>query len=75
MEKYFHLSNVLTPLREAGLLDYQPDQNTPTHGLLDWVLSTDEGGEQVQRALVEYKATHNLPLPMEAADVARRYRF
>ena len=75
-EKIFHRSHVLNYLRSAGLVDYRTDQKTASQGLPDYVLSSggvEANDPPVIRALLEYKATHNLPLPMLSEDVVRRY--
>jgi hypothetical protein len=72
-EQFYHLQTVLNNLKKAGLLDYLDSQNNGTHGRPDHVLSSGEGENLVIRAILEYKSTHNLTLPMEAEEVAERY--
>ena len=70
-EQFYHEQTVLSRLRAAGLLHYSEAQQQMIHGRPDFVLSSEEGG--IVRALLEYKSTHNLTLPMEAAEVVERY--
>jgi hypothetical protein len=70
-EEVYHHNYVLAKLRRAHLLHYTDDQDVESKGLPDYILS--ERDSNTVKVCIEYKATHNLPLPMSTRDILQRY--